>query len=68
MHMLAYADPSNGISPSVINTDYVSLDVEVVAGSNKAYFTDWNVPNSKWGVQMDVTYASTHTFSGCRTT
>lgn len=28
-HVLVYAEPSNGISPSVIETDYVELNVEI---------------------------------------
>jgi hypothetical protein len=48
-HFLAYADPSNGISPSVINTDYISLDVEVVAGSNKTTLAKYDPTASSWG-------------------
>src|SRR6185437_12208518 len=29
VHYLAYAEPSDGATPSVINTDYVSLDIEL---------------------------------------
>ena len=28
-HFLAYAEPSDGIVPSLLNTDYVSLEIEL---------------------------------------
>lgn len=33
IHFLAYAEPSDGVTPSTINTDYVELEIELVPGA-----------------------------------
>jgi hypothetical protein len=52
IHFLAYADPSNGTTASTINTDYISLDVEMVAGANKASLRSWHGVNNAWTNQF----------------
>jgi hypothetical protein len=42
VHFLAYSDPSNGTVASNIYTDYISLDVTMKSGSNKATFNVWD--------------------------
>lgn len=41
IHFIAYAEPSNGTTPSVINTDYAELEVELSTGiwNNTPAFT-----------------------------
>lgn len=41
VHFIAYAEPSNGTTPSVINTDYAELEVELSTGiwNNTPAFT-----------------------------
>jgi hypothetical protein len=38
---MAYAEASDGVTASTINTDYVSLDVTLKAGGNKATLVVW---------------------------
>lgn len=40
-HTLAYAEPSDGVTPSIINTDYVELNVELSADL-------WNAAKPQW--------------------
>src|SRR6185437_1837558 len=41
IHLLAYAEPSDGATPSVINTDYVELEIELKPDAD---FTNPRVP------------------------
>lgn len=58
INFLAYTDPSDGVTTSTINIDYVSLDVTMVSGGNKASLSPWYVTNSGWGSAYTNTSSS----------
>jgi hypothetical protein len=57
MHVLANAEPSDGVTASTINTDYIDIELEL-KGSSKATFAQWYVQGSTWGT------TTTHSTNG----
>lgn len=51
MHWLAYAEPSDGVTPSVITTDYVELEIELKSSAETGY--DVFVPENPKKVMID---------------
>jgi hypothetical protein len=48
VHFMAYAEASDGVTASTINSDYVSLDVTLNAGGNKANLVTWVPVGNAW--------------------
>jgi hypothetical protein len=48
VHFLASAESSDGVTASSITTDFIDLDIELVAGSNKATLSMFQVVNNSW--------------------
>jgi hypothetical protein len=58
VHFLAHTDPSDGVTPSVINTDFVELEVTLNAGENKASFTTWLTDTNAWNTAYTQSHAN----------
>lgn len=55
-HFLVYTDAANDTTPSIINTDYVELEVELKAGEDKASLANWRADVLEWSIP--VTHSS----------
>jgi hypothetical protein len=61
IYFVAYAEASDGVTTSIINTDYVSLDVTLIGGGYKAYTSVWYPAGSSWYNQSSYNHTNSTT-------
>ncbi|MGY6209735.1 distal tail protein Dit [Cytobacillus firmus] len=59
VHFLAYAEPSNGIAPSTIETDYISLDLKLVIPEKPAVVNNTGSAESNPIIEVTFTAPAT---------
>jgi hypothetical protein len=61
IHFIVNAEPSDGVTSSSISTDFIDIDIDLVAGSNKASVVFWvpsdspAQPKNEWRTLQPVT-------------